>query len=84
MSKMIDDFDKLCKSESAPRCSRCRFYKEDWHPQPGVNWDRCTKILNADGKSSSCNINDKRDCKSFKRKFIILFTYENLWWKPYF
>jgi hypothetical protein len=54
------------------RCSRCANYKEVWHPQPGVNWDRCKARRDSDGDLVSCARNNERNCLDFKRALIFI------------
>jgi len=72
------------------RCSQCKYYKEDYTPQPGASWDRCTAVkiynnfdvYNDDGY---CMRNEENNCKEFKRSLISYITpaAKVLWWKPY-
>lgn len=64
-----------------PRCQLCKHYREVWHPQPGVNWDRCK----ANNMESCYAHNNERNCKKFEPKLFHSFiSVVNKWWSNYF
>ena len=77
----VSKFKAWAEANPDIRCSRCSFIKHEWHPQPGVNWNRCSAMKGEDGGFVSCSRNRNRDCKEFRRA-IVFIPKINHWWEP--
>lgn len=99
MSSIAEDTRAVEERRLDPTCARCSVcvhYREVWHPQPGVSWDRCAafpKQSSYDWDLASCEANNrKNDCKKFQpgllRRVAAFIGHpialpEVKWWVPY-